>query len=67
MLSSFRQSDWSWDLFIFQFQIARIAIRTDVKSAKMTVMFRPFIFLSKLTVTELAGCSRSILQLLLRR
>ena len=33
----------------------------------MAVMFRLFIFLSELTVTELAFCSRSVLQLLLRR
>ena len=32
---------------IFKFQIARVAIWTDVKSAKMTVMFRLFVFLSK--------------------
>ena len=44
-----------------------IAIRIDVKSAKMAVMFRLFIFYSELAVTELAGCSCSMLQLLLRR
>ena len=46
--SSFRQSDRSWDYFIFPFQIARIAISTDVKSADIAVMFRLFIFLSEL-------------------
>ena len=53
--------------FIFQFQIACIAVWTDVKSAKMAVMFRLLVFLSEFTATLFAGCSRSVLPLLLRR
>ena len=34
-------------IFIFKFQIARVSILTDIKSAKMTVMFRLFVFLSE--------------------
>ena len=33
--------------FIFKFQIARVAIRTDVKSAEIAVMFRLFVFRSE--------------------
>ena len=57
----------SWDLFIFTFQIARIAIWTDVQSAKMAVMFGLFVFLSELTVAQFAGGSRSVFQLLFCR
>ena len=51
--------------FIFQFEIACIAVWTDVMTAKMAVMFRLFVFLSELAVKQLAFCSRSVLQLLL--
>ena len=52
--------------FMFMFQIARAAIWTDVKSAKMTVMFRLFVFLSVWPVAQFVGCSRSVFQLLFR-
>ena len=54
-------------IFIFNFQIARIAIRTNVKSAELAVMFVLFAFLSESTVAQFAGGSRSVLQLLFRR
>ena len=53
--------------FIFQFQIARIAVRTDVISGKMAVMFGLFVFLSGLTVAQFIDGSRSVFQLLFRR
>ena len=43
--------------YIFKFEIARIAIRNNVKSAEMAVMFGLFVFLSELTVKQFAGCS----------
>ena len=38
--------------FIFKFQIARVVIRTDVKSAEIAVMFRFFVFLSESSVAQ---------------
>ena len=65
--SSFRRSGRIGTFFIFQFEIARMAIRTDVKYTEMAMMFRLIVFLSELTVTEIEDGNHSVLQLLLRR
>ena len=52
--------------FILQFEIAYIAVWTDVITARMAVMFRIFVFHCQLSMAQITGCSRSVLQLLLR-